>query len=685
MIPQAKTQTRPAPHTRMLAVTAVLLSAMLGALSAKGAELKLANVFGNHMVVQRDQPIIFWGTADPGAKVTGEYDGARATATADDDGRWQLSLPALPASADPHRFVFRAGDQATTLNDVLIGDVWVCSGQSNMFFRVEQSERGDEFIPKADNPNIRLLQIDKVWDRQPQGEASTMGWRYCDPAHVAKFTAVGYHFGRILQKETGVPIGLIHSSWGGTPLEAWTPMPTLKARPDVYAARLASLAEYDLSDEEAKRVMDEAEATFEDFTVFAWKHGIGQDAGWNDPNFDDTAWPTMHLPGYIDGQLGSLDGIIWFRKAVTLSPAQANAAHATLDIGKIVDYDEIYVNGTMVGSTYVDAGDGRRIVRKYDIPSGVLKPGKNVIAVRLMNVRSSGGVTPDSGAFALVTDDTSTPLAGDWKYAVGFNASDHGGFPRPAAYAVPVGRVFRRPAVLYNAMIAPLTRLGVKGVIWYQGESNAGRGDEYAQMFPDMINAWRDAWRTAHDDNAYRLPFYFVQLPNFRAAVDGPHESSWAAIRDAQRTTLDHTEDTGMAITIGLGNPGNIHPTNKVPVAQRLARVALNDLYGEHVDNPMGPLPVAAKANANGSVTVTWESAKGLKTDDGKAPATFELAGSDGAFHTATATIKGDTTVITCPEVKEPKTVRYAWADNPQTNLVNAEGLPASTFELEVE
>lgn len=666
-------------------MTAVLLSAMLGGLTAKGAELKLATVFSNHMVIQRDQPIIIWGTTEPGAKVTGEYDGNTAAATADDKGRWQLTLPPSPASSDPHRFVFRSGDQATTLNNVLFGDIWVCSGQSNMFFRLSQSELADEYLPKADYPAIRLLQIDKVWDREPQTEASTIGWRFCDPAHAAKFSAVGYHFGRILHEKTGVPIGLIHSSWGGTPLEAWTPMPALEARPDTYAARLNSLNEYDLSDDEAQRVLAEAQAKHEDFAAFAWKHGIGQDAGWHEATFDDAQWPTMPMPGYIDGQLGSLDGIVWLRRTITLSAKQANADHATLDIGKIDDYDEIYVNGTMVGSTNLDAGDGRRIVRKYDIPSGVLKAGKNTVAIRLMDVRSSGGVVPRSGPFALVTDDSSTPLQGDWKYAVGFDARDHGGFPRPANYAVPVGRVFRRPAVLYNAMIHPLLPMGIKGVIWYQGESNGGRGDEYAEMFPDMINAWRDAWRAARSESDYTLPFYFVQLPNFRAARTEPHESSWAELRDAQRTTLDHTEHTGMAITVDIGNPGDIHPTNKLPVAQRLARVAMHDLYDKPVTNPMGPLPVSATANPDGSVTVNWKSAKGLKTTDGKPPTAFELAGPDGTFHTAAATIKGNTTTIRCDAVDKPTTIRYAWADNPQVNLVNAEGLPASTFELTLE
>lgn len=646
--------------------------------AASVAELELPPLFGNHMVVQRGQAIAVWGTADAPVRV--EMGGASATAAPGDDGRWSASLPALPAGG-PHTITVSSGDEVVTIKNVLVGDVWVCSGQSNMFWRLEQTDRGSAFMESASElKNVRLFQMQKTWSRTPEERVQSIGWRMSSPATAKRFSAVGYHFGRILNAEAGVPIGLIQSAWGGTPAEAWTPMETFRAAPEFYADRLESLEAYDLDDETAAKKIAEAQAKHASFIEMAWREDIGEDSGWATLGLDDRAWPEVELPGYVDGELGSFNGIVWLRRSFELTDAGGDAQ---LLLGRIDDYDTVYINGQRVGRTNVDQGDGRQIVRLYDVPEGVLKAGTNIIAIALMDVRSSGGVTPDGKPFELRAAGETVPLGGMWKYQVGFNDRDYGSFPLPGNYAVPTGRVFRRPAALYNAMIHPLTRFGVKGAIWYQGESNAGRGDEYRRLFPEMIMAWRDAWSNARGEPGYQLPFYFVQLPNYRPATDEPGESSWAELREAQRLTEAGLPQTGMAITIDVGDPGDIHPTNKLPVGERLARLALADVYGIESGQKTGPHPVSMRVDGS-RVRVEFEHAAGLHAEGGAVKG-VALAGDDGVFHWAKAGVVDGALVAMSGAVPEPVRVRYGWADNPGCTLYNGDGLPATPFELTAE
>lgn len=658
-----------------------MIGAVLGiaTLAADAQNIELPPLFGNHMVVQRDQPVAIWGSADPGSRITVEMGGGHADAKADGDGEWSVRLPAMEAGG-PHEVVISSGGEAVTIKNVLVGDVWVCSGQSNMFWRLEQTDRGDEFIDAADDEKqLRLLQINKVWSRTPEDKVDSIGWRMASPVTAGRFSAVGYHFGRILQRETGVPIGLIHSSWGGTPAEAWTPMETLRAAPEFYADRLASLEQYDLDEETAERMVAEAQAKHADYVELAWREDIGEESGWAEPGFDDSEWPEVELPGYVDGELGSFNGIVWLRKAIELDAS----GPGELLLGRIDDFDTVYINGTRVGRTSVDQGDGRRIVRRYDIPDGVLRQGTNLIAIALMDVRSSGGVTPDGRPFELHAGETVVPISGMWRYKVGFNDREFGGFPLPGDYAVPVGRAFRRPAALFNAMIHPLLRSGIKGAIWYQGESNAGRGDEYRRLFPEMILGWRDAWSEARGEPGYELPFYFVQLPNYRPAVDEPGESSWAELREAQRMADIGLPQTGMAVTIDLGDPGDIHPTNKLPVAQRLAALALKNEYGIGSAQVTGPRPGSMSVEGS-TVLVAFEEANGLHARGGE-PSGFAIAGENGVWHWADAQIRGTTVALTADGVDAPTRVRYGWADNPGCNLYNSAGVPATPFEMAAE
>ena len=665
----------------MRLIPAAVISLLMAAQAT--AAVEPAPLFSSYMVLQRDQPVTIWGTADPGTEVTVTIDDDDAETTANADGQWSVTLASYPAGG-PHRVTISGDGGTVTLKDVLFGDVWVCSGQSNMYFRLDRTDRAEEFLSTAESHDtLRLLQINREFARQPRDVISTIGWRPSEPKYAKGFTAVGYQFGRILNEETGVPIGLIHTSWGGTPLEAWTPIDVFERRPDVYGPRLDSLAEYDLSDEEAERVLAAAHETHAEFARQAWEHDKGVSANWQAHDFDDSGWDELAVPGFFDGALGSFNGIVWYRKSFDV-PASLAGQPASLVLGRIDDYDIAYVNGRRVGATLVADGDGRNIDRAYDLPAGTLKAGRNVVAVRLMDVRSSGGFIPYGSPAGVVIGDTTIDLRGAWKYAVGYDARDDGGFPLPAQYAEPIGRAFRRPAALYNAMVHPLTQLGITGVIWYQGESNAGRGDEYAQMFPEMITAWRDAWGQARGERT-DFPFYFVQLPNYRPRNDDPNaSSSWAELREAQRLTAANTPNTGMAVTIDIGDPGDIHPTNKLPVGQRLARLALHDVYGRKSAVWSGPLPATATADGN-TVRVRFEQDAGLKTTDGGSTVHgFALAGPDGVYHWADATLEGRTIVVQSPKVPNPVSVRYAWGDNPRVNLVNGADIPASPFHLDL-
>ncbi|MEO1128876.1 MAG: sialate O-acetylesterase [Planctomycetota bacterium] len=646
------------------------------------AELVVAPFFGNHMVLQRDRPILVWGSAAPGQSVTVSLNDASATCRAADDGSWTARLDAMTAGG-PYRMVVDAGEEQLRFGNVMLGDVWICSGQSNMGWRLDRTDRGAEFIATAENPNLRLFQVQRAWDHERLETVQTLGWRQCDGPRAARFSAVGYHFGRILSEETGVTIGMIESTWGGTPLEAWTPLTAIEANPVAFRKTLDSLADYRLPEAEAQRLLAAAEQKHIAFHDKAFAMDQGLRLGWDDPEFDDIEWDTVQLPGYVDAKVGALDGIVWLRRTVTLDP-QLRGRPATLHLGRIDDYDVTIVNGTVVGDTLVHDGVGHRIERAYDIPADVLRAGENVIVIRLMDVRSAGGVTPDGRAFELRVADEAIPLEGAWRYQVGFNARDHGGFPRPGAYAVPIGRPFRGPAVLYNAMIHPIRKYGVSGFIWYQGESNSGGHTMYAEMFPAMITAWREVWANARGDRADGMPFYFVQLPNYRKNSDITGNSNWAELRDVQRRTLSRVPETGMAITIDVGDPADIHPGNKLPVAERLARCALIDVYGKSHDVRMGPTPTGAKPDG-ARVRIYLDDADGLRTTDGRDVRGFALAGADGVLHEAQARIDGPTLVVSSDAVTEPALVRYAWADNPDVNLVNAAALPASPFQLRLD
>lgn len=625
------------------------------------AQLAPAPVFGDHMVLQRGQPVPVWGRAAPGAGVSVSFREHSLSTSADADGRWRVDLPSL-SLGEPGELLITAGEETIAYRDVLVGDVWLCGGQSNMAWTLNRSGNGAAEAATADFPEIRLLQVRQRFSAAPLDEVEAV-WSICSPESAATFSAVGYFFGRELHRELKIPIGLVSASRGGTTAEAWMPRdallayPDLLAKADAEAARIADAEAYaalQLEIESFDRRMDELQAS------------LPAPDGYE---FD----PDAALEGAQDidpgvNFLAETDGVAHVRRVFTLDPERANAPGARLHLGRVNDFDVTWINGVKIGA---GTPAERMEPRGYLIPDGLLRAGENVVLIQLIdrNRTASFGGGIDSPFLAWPAADD-LPLPGPWRWRLAHDAGK-----RPVSL---VDSARNTGTLFYNGMIAPLAPIALRGVIWYQGESNTARAGEYSRLFPDLVLSWRATFQ--RED----LPFLFVQLPNYRARADAPVESDWAELREAQRLSLS-VPHTAMAVTIDLGEADDIHPSNKRDVGLRLARLALARTYG--VESPLphaGPLPLGVAVEGN-RIRIRFANAEGgLKTIDGEAPTSFSLAGEDGVFRWAEARIDGEEVIVFHPETRTPKFVRYAWADNPAVNLVNRAGLPASPFEKEV-
>ena len=651
---------------------------------AHAQDLSVSPYFSSYAVIQRDAAIRVWGESEPGDHIAAEFNGQSAKATADDDGQWTLDFPAMKAGG-PYTLTITDGEETVTSKNILVGDVWVCSGQSNMGFRIENDIRGAEAIANANNNQFRLMQINRRTSNDPINQVDSRGWRPDGPDYAGRFSAVGYFFGRQIQSELGVPVGMIESTWGGTPAEAWTPEPALRDGSDWAQNILDSIPSYDRSPEETEKLVAEYEAKHAAYIKRILTDETGLAEGWNSESYNDSDWTTFDAPQFWEPILGNIDGVVWLRKAITLTEAQASGS-ATLNLGMVDEYDDTYVNGVRVGGlNYPSPGAGRK-ERSYTVPADVLRAGENVIAIRVVDTRSAGGFGSMADAMHLETSNGFLPLAGTWKAKVSHDSKAlDGEFPLEGPRMVTSAQQHRRPSALYNGMIHCITGLPVKGVIWYQGESNGGRAAEYASLFPAMITAWRNAWNEhgLHGVGTDDLPFLFVQLPNYHARSEAPEESDWAELREAQTKALD-LPAVGMAVAIDVGEPDDIHPRNKYPVGQRLAAIAMADVYGKSDPTAHSPSFAAASASSDGVVTVELDSAKGLHTTDGARPKGFSLAGDDGVFIWAEAEIAGDSIRIWSPNIPDPVEIRYAWAWNPETNIVNVGDKPMAPFRAKL-
>ncbi|MCC5928812.1 MAG: sialate O-acetylesterase [Cyclobacteriaceae bacterium] len=618
------------------------------------ADVRLPHVLGSNMVVQRDQPIQVWGWADPGERIQVRFAGQRASVRAGVDGKWTVSLKALPAGG-PHIMEIR-GRNTLLLDNILMGDVWVASGQSNMQWRLSLTENAEQAIEEADHPKIRLFTVPRRTSTVPLHDTAPSQWYICTPESADAFSAVAYYFGRKLNQELDVPIGLINTSWGGTNVETWMTAETLTKIKGLEGV-VQELKDYDPNDQLAGQ-----KEKFRDLLGDVPEIDEGYQRGiayWAAPDYDFTSWKIMVLPGLWEEKgLPNLDGIVWFMKEFELSHEEASSP-ATLSLGPIDDSDITWVNGIKVGETTNKYSEAR----EYQVPAYVLKEGRNVLVVRVEDTGGGGGIYGSEEQLYLKSSSRYHTLSGNWKYKVG-----------KISFTSTLGPN-QLPSLLFNAMIYPLLQLHIKGAIWYQGESNAGRAYQYRQSFPMMIQDWRDHWKIGD------FPFLFVQLANFKATKEEPGESDWAELREAQSMTLA-LPNTGMAVIIDIGEANDIHPRNKLDVGLRLAQSALNVAYGYKDIVHSGPVFKSMKVEGN-SIRIRFDHVgSGLVIKDRYGYLKgFSVAGKDKKFHWAKAKIEGDEVVVYSDEVKEPVAVRYGWADNPDDlNLYNHEGFPASPF-----
>ncbi len=612
------------------------------------------------MVLQREIPVPVWGWAEPGEKLSVRMADQSAEAVADKDGKWTARIGPFKAGG-PHTLTV-SGKATVEIKDVLVGDVWVCSGQSNMEWTVSGAMNAQREIGDARNPKIRHFAVPKAVSAAPLADLAGGAWQECRPENVGGWTAVGYFFARHLQEKLGVPIGLVHTSWGGTVCEAWTSGAALKTMADFKPAIEAIEASIDRLPELQREYVEKLvlwEKTFADMDE-------GGKKKWSEAAVDVSSWKTMTLPAsWENAGLPNLDGVVWFRKEVAV-PATWSGRELTLSLGPIDDSDITTFNGTKIGST-----DGWQAPRTYKVPGTLVKPGLNAIAVRVTDTGGGGGIYGKAEQLKLEGPGPAISLAGAWPYAVGLDLSK-----APPKPTLPFANNPNAPTALYNGMIAPVIPYGIKGAIWYQGESNVGRARQYQTLFPTMIRDWRSRWGVGE------FPFLFVQLANFLPAKAEPGESAWAELREAQELTLG-TPNTGQAVIIDIGDAADIHPRNKQDVGKRLAIWALGTTYGEKAEIS-GPL-YSSMAVEEGRIRVKVKHAGGgLVAKGGEALKTFAIAAADKKWVWAEAKIDGDSVVVWSDKVAKPVAVRYAWADNPNgCNLYNKEGLPASPFRTD--
>lgn len=612
------------------------------------AEVRLAELFGEHMVLQRDRPLKLWGRATPGQTLAVDFAGRTARVPVAPDGRWQVQFPPLPAGG-PHRLTVK-GDTTVQLNDVLIGDVWLLGGQSNMEWPLAPTDTGPHDVASPQNPQLRHLRVPLRARLQPEADIGPAPWVVAEPGRVAEFSAIGYHFARRLQAVQAIPIGLVNVAWGGSMLETWVRRDAALADPALAPAVRALPSDPGaFGATQYRRLLPR---------VTAWQPGLpldGVDAsGWSAAADLDRDWPTLQAPGLWESQgLADLDGIVWLRKRVVLSAAQAAGA-AELHLAKVDDCDEVWVNGQRVGGQC-----GYDQLRRYAVPAGLLREGDNWIAVRVTDTGGGGGFHGDAATLRLDTAAGRLPLAGAWRARVEkISVAD-----QPTANDA--------PTLAHNGLVAPLHGLSVRGVLWYQGESNVGRAEAYAGTFQRLISDWRGQFGDP------QLPFFFVQLAAFLPLADNqPGAGGWPALREAQALAL-RLPHTGMATAIDVGDANDIHPRNKRTLGERLAALALHEL-GLRSDPATGPR-LRGHTVGGGEVTLRFDrTAGGLRTARAGEPLRgFYIAGADRRWQPAEARLVGDRIRVRSAAVPEPVAVRYAWVDNPsEANVVGGDGLP---------
>ncbi|WP_259016910.1 sialate O-acetylesterase [Emticicia fluvialis] len=623
------------------------------------AIVKLPRLISNGMVLQQLSKVKVWGWGAPAEKVSVTFNGQVYDTTTGADGKW-ITIIATPKAGGPYEMKIK-GENELLVTNILVGEVWLCSGQSNMVLPLERvKEKYADVIAATNNPQIHHFFIPTRFDfNAPLDDFQSGRWETATPENILRFSATAYFFAKDIFEKYNVPVGLINASVGGTPVDAWISEDGLREFPGSLA-----LLNQVKDSSYVNRIRRQENAVSREWYTRLRRNdeGMNGPVKWFEADFDASEWKTMSLPDFWDNQgLQNTNGVVWFRKEIEVPASMAGKA-ARFFMGRIVDSDSAYVNGRFVGTIGYQYPP-----RRYQIPEGLLKPGKNIIVARVINTSGRGGFIKDKN-YEIRTADASINLAGLWQYKLGTRQE-------PLA---DVTFFQYKPAGLYNAMISPIINYGIKGVIWYQGESNTSNPLGYKSVFSTLITNWRQKW------NQGDFPFIYVQLANFMETKSQPTQSQWAQLREEQRLALGVT-NTAMAVAIDAGEWNDIHPLDKQTIGKRLALAARKLAYGEQKLVSSGPLYQSMQIRKNKIVLSFSHTGSGLMAKGEPQLKHFAIAGADKKYVWANARIKGHKIIVWSHEVKQPLAVRYAWADNPASaNLYNKEGLPASPFSTDL-
>ncbi len=622
----------------------------------------LYTTFQDHAVLQRDKPLPLWGLTAPGATVAVSLAGKNATATADAKGHWQLTFPAL-TTGGPYALVAKSSTgESQTLSDVMLGDVYLCSGQSNMELPLRLATNYDSELRAAQNTQLRLFHVQRYSSAVPRETfGADASWAVTSPEAAKEFSAACYYFGREVQPAAKVAIGLIEDAWGGAAIQAWLSNDALKALGG-YDSAIAIAKSYAASPTEAERqYRTVAGAWFKSSDP-----ALQASPAWNDPALDDNAWNSHEITGtwrnWEVAELKSFGGIVWLRKTVELTAAEAEGG-ASLALGPIDSTDMAWVNGSEIG-----AGFGYDVHRLYTVPAGVLHEGKNIIALA---IQAGGGLSNPSDKLTLkLANGSAKTLTGPWRWKTSITSDKIGHAPyQPWLNQFGV-------STLYNGMIVPLGATPIRGILWYQGETDVWQPKEYGRLLSALIGDWRRTFGAA-------TPFYVVQLPSYGPATSKPVHSNWAALREMQRQVVEATPNAGLAVAIDLGSPDNIHPQAKQELGRRLGLLARKFVYGQDIV-AQSPTPVAARRSGKSVILAFDHIGKGLETREWNRAIGFGLCEAPDRCGFVDGVVGRDSVTLDAAHHPKATSVRFCWSGSPLCNLVNSEGLPAVPFELPI-
>ena len=633
-----------------------LFSIALATLASQ-AQVKLPKLISDGMILQRDVTTRLWGWAAPGESITLKFESKIYHTNADQAGTWKIALP-MHKAGGPYSMEFSARNQII-LKDILFGDVYVCSGQSNMEFKMGQltDQYPADFV-KANNPRIRQFKVPQEYEfKNAKKNVSTGQWIAANAQSLLDFSAVAYYFAADIERKYHIPVGIINASVGGSPAQSWISEPALKRFPDYYS----ELQQFK-DDNLIKTIESKNRLNSNAWSALLNQKDEGLRKNWKSNHMDFSDWQELDAAGYLPEEVfNKQNGVVWLKKEIYVSP-QVAAMATKLLLGRLVDADSAFVNGKFAGTTGYQYPQ-----RKYVLDKGILTSGQNTITIRLVSNSGRAGFVPDK-PYQLISLKDTIDLTGKWKYKVGATMP-----PSPAQITVRW-----KSGGLFNAMIAPLQQFKIKGFLWYQGESNTGKSEEYLDLMKTLVGDWRTGWAQGE------LPFLFVQLPGYMEPKPVPSESNWAKLRDSQSKLLT-VKNTAMAVAIDLGEWNDVHPLNKKDVGHRLALQAEKLIYGEHTESS-GPTFYKLVLSGQQIIVNFTHAEAGLLSSGNKPVKGFAIAGKDKKYVWADALISGKQVILSNPAVSKPTYVRYAWADNPDTaNLYNTFHLPAAPFEAELK